>query len=175
MSAPQRTNIWPTRYLILTKNPENVLLKIKGRGSDVKEAIEALGERVKEFQDTANTCSLTMIGRTNERTQRTHSIVQRTDQRVQQVQAIAGRAYHDMKQVHSLVGRTSDGVQEMQTQLGQVQDVQDELASKMGEIEENQRQIQKEIQTLAANVYNMAYSMFAADGNVNPVDGTCKC
>jgi len=45
----------------------------------------------------------------------------------------------------------------------------------MGEIKENQRQFQKEIQTLAANVYNMACSIFAADGNINPVDGTCKC
>jgi len=163
---------------------DKVLSKLRGRGGEVNEAIEDLGKRVKEFQETANTCSITMIGRTDERTKRTHSIVQITDQRVQQVQIFAGRACQGVKQVQTLVGQTSDGVQAVQTQLGQVQDFQDELASKMGVIEENQRELKENqiqiqqgmqsIQALAANFYNMAYTLFAADGNVNPRNGTCK-
>lgn len=52
---------------------EKGVSKIKGRGGDVKEAIEALGDRVKEFKEEAETCSQIMLGRTHDRVQNIQS------------------------------------------------------------------------------------------------------
>jgi len=120
---------------------------MKGRGSDIKEAIDALGERIKDFQDKANTCSQIMLGRT-----------------------------HDgVQDILAILGKTDHRVQSFQTQLGQGQEaiaskLDEVLANQVGTSVAQRDSIRE----LVAPILNTLYAMFAADKLFNAADGTCK-
>ena len=76
----------PSRIQLTLFAPlEKGVLKMKGYGGDVNDAIEDLGTKVKEFQDEATTCSMITIGRAYECSQKTQIMVNNTHDAVQKL------------------------------------------------------------------------------------------
>ncbi|GAB1312063.1 hypothetical protein MFIFM68171_02273 [Madurella fahalii] len=119
--------------------------KIKGRGSDIKEAIDDLGERIKDFQEEANTCSLIMLGRVHDRAQNAQIMLAKTDTRVQIVESKLDQVQE------ALASKLDEVIMANQTEA---------LAA------------QQDTRQIVANLFNMLYATLASSGLFNAADGT---
>ncbi|KAK3369282.1 hypothetical protein B0T24DRAFT_580206 [Lasiosphaeria ovina] len=133
--------------------------KVKGRGSDIKEAIDSLGERIKDFQEEANTCSLIMLGRTHDRVQNAQIMLAKTDTDIQNTQV--------------MLTKTDTRVQHVESKLDQAQEA---LASKLDEIivanQTGALAAQQDTRQIIAHLFNNIYATIASAGIFNAADGT---